>query len=71
MAKEQLAEAEPRQDSGDASQKDVSLKIKTLFPVSAKGIGSSLGQLVQGPQFLSGSPQKVGNEVEQVWKNAF
>ena len=71
MAKEQLAEAEPRQDSGDADQKEMSLKTKALFPVSAKGIRPSLGQLVQGPGFLSGSPQRVGDEVEQVCKNAF
>lgn len=70
MAKEQLAEAEPRQDSGDAGEKEMSLKIKALFPVSAKGIRPLLGQLVQGPGFPSGCPQRVGDEVGQVCKNA-
>lgn len=71
MAKEQLAEAEARHDSGDAGQKEMSLKTKALFPVSAKSIGPSLGQLVQGSGFPSGSLQRVGDEVEQVHKNVF
>lgn len=35
MAKEQLTEAKARQNSGDSGQKEISLKTKTLFPVSA------------------------------------
>jgi len=71
MAKEQLAEAEARQDSGDAGQKEMSLKTKPLFSVSAKGIEPSLGQLVQGPGFPSGCPQRVGDEVGEACKKFF
>lgn len=37
MAKEQLAEAEPRQDSGDAGQKEMSLKTKALEKPQSRG----------------------------------
>lgn len=69
-AKEQLAETEPRQDSCDAGQIEMSLKTKALFLVSAKSIAPSLGQLVQGRGFPSGSLQRVSDEVEQGCKNA-
>lgn len=45
MAKEQLAEAESRQDSGDAGQKEMSLKTKALEKPQSRGRAFAAGAL--------------------------